>query len=1020
MRPVCRLLFRCGIPPGIIQDDHVRAGQVQAGAAGLQADQEDLPFPFIEAVYQGQTLSGRRIPVQVKGGESVVFQPGLQQLQHAGKLAEEQDPPAAPDHFRHQLQQQLFLAASAPVIGHHQRRMTADFPQFRNGAQHLDASPSGSLFLQQLVDLGPQTFQGRPVDLLLFRGHPCRQGGLRLIRQFLQHVLLQPADQERLDPAQQVFRILAVLVLPEEGVVSRQITGQHKVKDAPELTYSVFHRRTGQGKAGFRLQLFHCLRCHAACVLDILCLIQDHETERIILQQGNIPPDQWIAGDHHVHIAVLRDMPNQACPLRSVTAQHRHAQIRRELPELAQPVIGQGGGCYHQAGPSGFPGRQHQRNDLGGFTQAHLIRQDTAHMHLVQPGHPFVAALLVIPQAQTRCHLRRFGFSAAVRQGFGQGLDLLVHFDFDAAVFQHAGQVSRTVGPEHNRIPVQLVAIPHRGLIDARGCLLPVGQVIQIQELTGPETEVPPFPAQSFHQLQDFIHRLAVPGQQQFQPVAVHPDTAGQDRPPGYNPFEITAEENLADFLQALNSLANKIKDRVRSAQADVLPADPETGIGQDIQYPVLPFRIPEQQLFSLVQGDLLLFHAKGIQCNLPVGEPDGGNHALPVLIQVNFALQRQADQPLAQFLPDFHRAADLQIREHFADDPLRILQRVFHQAASLILVFIDQPDQPGLFPFRPDQVSAGHHPGAVSRHRLQIRRDFSAHLQPPGTQVHREMHRHLNAPQRFAMDDLAALVHDTQHRIPVQLQHFLRKRIRQPHQPVGSRIGGPGARFLDGAQFPQDVQHPHIVICVPHPLRLIGKILAQWQDFVFIRRGQETADIFDYVELFLPGPQADPQFLSGFLGKHKGHFQPDVRLGRHLPQDHIGKLSRRIRCLLLHHAFRHLAAVRVKPYRHRMPAASLMQENVTVAVNHQAPGQRHGMQALVRHGIADHSLIFFRCLYRADFLQVPSSRVFLRPRQLLHQQRIQSHALLPACNNIELIIIRLQSSFFLSENSFV
>ena len=898
--------------------------------------------------------------------------------------------------------------------------MAADLPQFRNGAEDLDPASSRAFFLQNLVDLRAQAFQRRPVDLFLFRCHPRRQGGLHLVRQFLQHVLLQAPDQERMDLFQQVIRVFPVLVLPQEGVVARQVSGQHKVKQAPQFAHAILHGRSGQGKTGIRLQLLHRLGRHAAGVLDILCLVQNDKTELMILQQADIPADQRITGDHHIHVPVADDMPDQSRPLGAVAAEHGHAQIRREFPEFAQPVISQGRGRHHQAGPSSFPGGDQQGNDLCRLAQSHIIRQDPAHMHPVQGDHPLISALLVIPQAHAGSHLRRVGFPAAGGQAFRKLPDLFVQFNFDPAVFQHACQVSGPVRPQHDGIPVQFISVPYRGLIDSRRGFLPSRQVFQIQELAAAQAEIPPFPAQGFHQLQDLINRFPVPGQHQLNPVAVHPHAAGHNGPPGHNALELPAQEHIRRFLQPLDALSDKVKHSVCAAQADVVLSDAESCIRQDIQHPVLTLRVPKQQLFSLIQGDLLFIRPEGIQGDIAITEQDGGYNALAVPVQVYFCFQRQADQPLPQGFADLHRPADLQVRQDLADDPFRIAEGIFHQAAAFILVFIDQPDQADLFPFRPDQAAARNDPGTGRCYRLQVRRNPPAHLQAPGSQVNREVQGHLRAADRFPVLDLSALVHHPQGCLPDGFQQLLRKGFRQAHEPVGRRIAGGGPGFPGGTQLPQQIQHPHIVIGIAHPFRLVNKILSQFDGFPCLQGCEEMPDILDHIELLFTGPQADPQFLSRLLGQHKGHFQADVRLRRHFPQDHIGKLRGGFRRLLLHHALRHLPAVRVQPDRHRVPAAAFMQEDVTVAVDHQAPCQRHGMRRLTRHRIADHSPVFLSRLHRADLFQVPSRGVFLFPGQFFHQQRIQSHALFPAHKNIEPIIILPHSCFFLLRNCFV
>ena len=289
-----------------------------------------------------------------------------------------------------------------------------------------------------------------------------------------------------MDPPEQILRVLPVLVFPQEGIVSRQVAREHKIKQAPQLPDAVLHRSAGQGKPGIGLQLFDCLCRHAAGVFDILGFIQDHEAEGIILHQGDIPPDQRIAGDHHIHVPVRGEMPDQPGPLGAVPGQDRNAQVGSELAELTQPVIGQGRRGYDQAGPAGFPGRLQQGDDLRRLAQAHIVRKDAAHAHAIQRKHPVISALLVIPQGNPRGECRRGRFAPAVLQRFRKLRDVLVQFDLQAAVLQHAGQVAGPVRAQHDGVPVQFISVPDRRLIDAGRCFLPAGQIVQVQEFAGP------------------------------------------------------------------------------------------------------------------------------------------------------------------------------------------------------------------------------------------------------------------------------------------------------------------------------------------------------------------------------------------------------------------------------------------------------------------------------------------------------------------------------------------------------
>ena len=59
VRTVCGLILRRQIPPRVIVDHHVRAGQVQSRSACFQRDQEYRRIAVIELPYQFCALFGR-------------------------------------------------------------------------------------------------------------------------------------------------------------------------------------------------------------------------------------------------------------------------------------------------------------------------------------------------------------------------------------------------------------------------------------------------------------------------------------------------------------------------------------------------------------------------------------------------------------------------------------------------------------------------------------------------------------------------------------------------------------------------------------------------------------------------------------------------------------------------------------------------------------------------------------------------------------------------------------------------
>ena len=74
-------------------NDHVRAGQVEPRASGLERKQENAAFPGVEAVAQPYALVRGRVAVQIQALYAFLAQTGFDQAEHAGELAEYQRAP---------------------------------------------------------------------------------------------------------------------------------------------------------------------------------------------------------------------------------------------------------------------------------------------------------------------------------------------------------------------------------------------------------------------------------------------------------------------------------------------------------------------------------------------------------------------------------------------------------------------------------------------------------------------------------------------------------------------------------------------------------------------------------------------------------------------------------------------------------------------------------------------------------------------------------------------------------------
>ena len=88
--PVAGLLLDRGVPPAVEVDDVVGAGEVEAGAAGLQGQQEDRHLPGLEARDQLLPLAHRRAAVEEQVGHPVPGEVALEQPRHRDVLGEDE------------------------------------------------------------------------------------------------------------------------------------------------------------------------------------------------------------------------------------------------------------------------------------------------------------------------------------------------------------------------------------------------------------------------------------------------------------------------------------------------------------------------------------------------------------------------------------------------------------------------------------------------------------------------------------------------------------------------------------------------------------------------------------------------------------------------------------------------------------------------------------------------------------------------------------------------------------------
>ena len=125
MRTVCGLILNGRVPPRVEVDYHVRAREVESGAAGVEGNKEKrYRFVRVEpAAFAESVLGGA---VQVAVGDAARLQLAPQDREHRDELAEDQHAVPAVDGLVEHLEEHVELAGKRRRVFFTQRRRGAE------------------------------------------------------------------------------------------------------------------------------------------------------------------------------------------------------------------------------------------------------------------------------------------------------------------------------------------------------------------------------------------------------------------------------------------------------------------------------------------------------------------------------------------------------------------------------------------------------------------------------------------------------------------------------------------------------------------------------------------------------------------------------------------------------------------------------------------------------------------------------------------------------------------------------
>ena len=116
VRTIGRLVLRRHVPPRVVVNDHVGRRQVKAHAARLERNQKDRHLARLELRNHLGAALLRRCARKLKEGDILLGQTLADDIEHASKLAEQQDAMPAVERAVHELHARIELGAPRLVI----------------------------------------------------------------------------------------------------------------------------------------------------------------------------------------------------------------------------------------------------------------------------------------------------------------------------------------------------------------------------------------------------------------------------------------------------------------------------------------------------------------------------------------------------------------------------------------------------------------------------------------------------------------------------------------------------------------------------------------------------------------------------------------------------------------------------------------------------------------------------------------------------------------------------------------
>ena len=426
MGAVGGLGFDLWVPPRVEVDDNVGADEVEAGAAGFEADEKYRgAVGIVPAGLQVAAVGGAAVEVEVVDAEGVEVDE--HSLEQAGPLAEDKGAVAFVDDFGEGLAEEGAFGAVFDGLGFgewQQAGVAGGLAEAGEGFEDLDGGAGEALGFD-LSEHG--------VSVGLFDGFvEAALGGAEVAVEDLflaggelgGDFAFEAAEHEGADAAAEVvegagsgfgvgFALHRAHIAVGEGAAAAEEAGHEVFEDAPQLDEVVFEGGAREREAAFALEVAGGLGDAAGGVFDVLGFVEHEHSPSAGDEAVGVDAEEGVAGDDEVDVVWRVAAAGAVVQV--------HGEGGGEAGGFGDPVVHDAGGRDDERGGAGAALAvravqvEQNRQCLQGLAEAHVVGEHGAEAEVAEGAHPAVAAVLVVAEGGLQSGgLGAFGYAVEV------------------------------------------------------------------------------------------------------------------------------------------------------------------------------------------------------------------------------------------------------------------------------------------------------------------------------------------------------------------------------------------------------------------------------------------------------------------------------------------------------------------------------------------------------------------------------------------------------------------------------